>query len=68
MDTAAIDKQIRRILTGPEVDLSTISSKRVRKELSETFGSQLIKQNKEVRERKGEGRSAQVAVMVMARY
>ena len=48
MDITAVERAIRRVLTAPDVDLSTISSKRVRKELSESFGTGTIKQNKEV--------------------
>ena len=48
MDLAAIELEIRAILTAPDVDLATISSKRVRARLSETFGSGIIKANKEV--------------------
>lgn len=50
MDVAAIDKAIRLILTADGVDLSTISSKRVRKALSDNdaFGPSLVKANKEV--------------------
>ena len=49
MDNQAIAQSIRAILTASGVDLSTISSKRVRGQLSETYGSAVIKQNKEVR-------------------
>lgn len=48
MDTKAITEHIRRILTAPDVDLATISSKKVRKVLAESFGASLIKENKEV--------------------
>ena len=48
MDLAAIELEIKSILTAPDVDLATISSKRVRARLSETFGSSAIKANKEV--------------------
>ena len=48
MDTPAVEQAIRIILTAPGVDLSTISSKRVRKELSESFGTAVVKQHKEV--------------------
>ncbi|KAK9897336.1 SWIB-domain-containing protein [Cystobasidium minutum MCA 4210] len=47
MDTKAITEHIRRILTAPDVDLATISSKKVRKVLAESFGASLIKENKE---------------------
>lgn len=50
MDVQAMEKAIRAILTAPNVDLSTISSKRVRKDLAEQFGAAVVKQNKEVRQ------------------
>lgn len=49
MDTKAITEHIHRILTAPDVDLATISSKKVRKVLAESFGASLVKENKEVR-------------------
>jgi hypothetical protein len=48
MDLKAISEQVRRILTAPDVDLATISSKKVRKVLAESFGAGAIKENKEV--------------------
>jgi hypothetical protein len=48
MDVPALEKAIRALLQAPGVDLSTISSKRVRKELAEHFGASQIKGNKEV--------------------
>jgi upstream activation factor subunit UAF30 len=53
MDVQAVTQSIKAILTAPGVDLSTISSKRVRAQLSETYGAALIKQNKEVRKAVG---------------
>ena len=48
MDTKVVTEHIRRILTAPDVDLATISSKKVRKVLAESFGAVLVKENKEV--------------------
>lgn len=48
MDTKAVTEHIRRILTAPDVDLATISSKKVRKVLAESFGAVVVKENKEV--------------------
>lgn len=48
MDIEAITQAVKAILTKPDVDLSLISSKRVRKELAESFGSSTVKENKEV--------------------
>lgn len=53
MDSTELELCIRRILTAPGIDLATISSKKVRKELAGTFGEQSIKQNKEVRKQQG---------------
>lgn len=47
MDTKAVTEHIRRILTAPDVDLATISSKKVRKVLAESFGAAAIKEHKE---------------------
>lgn len=48
MDTKAVSQHIHAILTAPDVDLATISSKKVRKVLAESFGAGIIKENKEV--------------------
>lgn len=48
MDEQAIAQAVRRILSAPGVDLSLISSKKVRAQLSETFNPNMIKEHKTV--------------------